>query len=159
MKLKNISKYIAPSSKVVMTIIVFLFVVHILQAITIELSLEISRMFVKTKRDISLVEPTKQLSEDEKKQRRIHHSGKNFLPDGTIHLIHRPGRTPGRFDEPVKIQIHDVNDTLIWQGPANENPYEYLSWSDQGSRNYRIYRRHFTERQMKNVQMITMKTK
>ena len=161
MKLKNISKYIASSSKVIMTIVIFLFVVHIMQAITIELSYEISRMLVKTKRDLSAVETTKQLSEVEKRLRRIRRSGKNFLPDGTIHLTHRPGRTPGRFDEPEKIQIHDANDVLIWQGLESENPYEYLYWSDQRSRPYALYRgrfterQSFTERQMKNIQMIT----
>ena len=155
MKLKNISKYVASSSKVVMTIIVFLFVVHILQAITIELSSEISRMLVKTKRDLSAAEQTKQLSKAEKKQRRIHRSGKNFLPDGTIHLTYRQEKTPGLFDEPDKIQIHDANDVLIWQGLESENPYEYLYWSDQRFRPYRMYRGNFTERQMKNIQMIT----
>lgn len=155
MKLKNISKYVASSSKVIMTIIVFLFVVHILQVITMELSIEISRMLVKTKRDLSAVEPKRELSETEKRLRRIHGSGKNFLPDGTIHLTYRQGRTPGRFDEPEKVQIYDVNDVLIWQGLESENPYEYLSWSDQRFRPYTMYREHFNERRMKNLQMIT----
>ena len=155
MNLKNISKYVASSSKVIMTIVIFLFVVHILQIITIELSYEISRMLVKTKRDISAVEATKQLSDTEKRLRRTHRSGKNFLPDGTIHLTYRQELTPGRFDEPEKIQIHNANDTLIWQGLASENPYEYLSWSDQRFRPYRMYHGNFTERQMKNMRMIT----
>ena len=155
MNLKNTSKYVASSSKVIMTIIVFLFAVHILQIITIELSSEISRMLVKTKRDLSAAEQTKQFSEAEKKLRRIHRSGKNFLPDGTIHLTYRQEKTPRRFDEPGKIQIHDVNDVLIWQGPDNKNPYEYLSWSDQRFRPYALYRGRFTERQMNELQMIT----
>ncbi|MBW8038871.1 MAG: hypothetical protein FVQ85_02595 [Planctomycetes bacterium] len=155
MKLKNISKYIAPSSKVVMTIVIFLFVVYILQVITIELSDEISRMLVKTKRNLSTAESTKQFSKAEKRLRRIYRSGKNFLPDGTIHLTYRRGRTSGRFDEPEKIQIYDVNDVLIWQGLENENPYEYLSWSDQRFRPHTSYHRHFTRLEMNNIQMIT----
>jgi hypothetical protein len=155
MEPKNISKYTATSSKVIMTIIVLLFAVHILQLITIELSSEISRMLVKRQRNLSAAEPTKQFSEAEKRQRRIHRSGKNFLPDGTIHLTHRQERTPGRFDEPEKIEIYDANDVMVWQGSANENPYEYLSWSDQRFRPYAVYRGHFNERQMKNIQMIT----
>jgi len=154
MKLKNISKYAASSSKVVMTIVIFLFAVHILQIITVELSSEIYRMLTKTKREISAAEETKQLSDAEKRLRRIHLSGKNFLPDGTIHLTSSKERTPGLFDEPEKIQIHDANDVLIWQGPESENPYEYLSWSDQRSRPYTIYFR-LTDKQMKNIQMIT----
>jgi len=154
MNLKNISKYVASSSKVIMTIIVFLFAVHILQIITIELSSEIYRMLTKTKPDRAAAEPAKQLSEAEKKLRRIHRSGKNFLPDGTIHLIYSHGRTPGRFDEPRKVQIYDVNDVLIWQGPESENPYEYLSWSDQRFRPYRYYG-DLTERRMNELQMIT----
>jgi hypothetical protein len=154
MNLKNISKYAASSSKVIMTIIVFLFAVHILQIITIELSSEIYRMLTKTKPDRAAAEPAKQLSEAEKKLRRIHRSGKNFLPDGTIHLIYSHGRTPGRFDEPRKVQIYDVNDVLIWQGPESKNPYEYLSWSDQRFRPYRYYG-DLTERRMNELQMIT----
>lgn len=156
MNLKNISKYIAPSSKVIMTIVTFLFVISILQIITIELSSEISRMLTKTKRDLSAAESTIQLSEAEKRLRRIHRSGKNFLPDGTIHLTHRQEKTPGRFDEPEKIQIHDVNDTLIWQGLESEYPYEYLSWSEQRFRPYRLYHGDLTERRMNELQMITL---
>ncbi len=137
-----------------MTIIVFLFVVHILQIITVELSSEIYRMLTKTKRDVSAVEPTKQLSDAEKRLRRIHRSEKNFLPDGTIHLIYSHGRTPGRFDLPEKIKIHDANDALIWQGFKNENPYEYLTWS-QKFRPYRLYHGDLTERRMNELQMIT----
>jgi len=154
MNLKNISKYVASSSKVIMTIIVFLFAVHILQIITIELSSEIYRMLTKTKPDRAAAEPTKQLSDTEKELRRIHYSVKNFLPDGTIHLTYSLGRTPGRFDEPGKVQIYDVNDVLIWQGPESENPYEYLSWSDQRFRPYRYYG-DLTERRMNELQMIT----
>ena len=154
MNLKNISKYAASSSKVIMTLVIFLFVVHILQVITMELSVEISRMFVKTKHDLSPVESTKQLSEAEKELRRIHSSGKNFLPDGTIHLTYKE-RTPSRFEEPEKVQIHDANDILIWQGPESENPYEYLSWPDQRFHPYRIYHGDFTERRINELQMIT----
>ena len=155
MNRKNIAKYVASSAKVIMTIIVFLFAVHILQIITVELSSEIYRMLTKTKRDVSAVEPTKQLSEAEKRLRRIHYSGKNFLPDGTIHLTYSQGRTPGRFDLPEKVQIYDVNDVLIWQGPESENPYEYLIWSDERFRPYRLYHGNFTERRMNELQMIT----
>jgi len=155
MNLKNISKYVASSSKVIMTIIVFLFAVHILQIITVELSSEIYRMLTKTKRDLLAAEATKQLSDVEKRLRRIHYSVKNFLPDGTIHLTYRQGRTPGRFDEPEKVQIYDVNDALIWQGPESENPYEYLIWSDERFSPYRMYHGNFTERQMDELRMIT----
>ncbi len=137
-----------------MTIVIFLFVVSIMQDIAIELSSEIARMLGKRQRDISQVQPI-QISEAEKRLERIHHSGKSFLPDGTIHLTHRLGRTPGRFDEPEKIQIYDANDTLIWQGFESENPYEYLSWSDQRFNPYRIYYGDLTERQMNELQMIT----
>jgi len=155
MNIKNMSKYAASSLKVIMTIIVFLFAVHILQIITIELSSEIYQMLTKTKRDLLAAEATKQLSDTEKRLRRIHHSGKNFLPDGTIHLTSVRGRTPGRFDEPVKIQIHDENDVLIWQGLINENPYEYLTWSDQRFRPYTMHHQHFTDRRMNDLKIIT----
>ncbi len=151
MKLKNISRYVAPSSRVVMTIVIFLFVVSILQGIAIEVGYEITRMLTETKRKRPPAEPTKELSEAEKKLWRIRRSGKNFLPDGTIHLTYRVGLTPGRKGEPEKVQIYDANDTLVWQGPANENPYEYLSWSDA-----QRFRRHlFTDKSLKRIQMIT----
>lgn len=154
MELKNISKYLASSSKVIMTIIVLLFAVHILQFTTIELSSEIYRMLAQEQHHVSADEPKKQLSETEKRLQRIYHSEKNFLPDGTIHLTYQE-RAPGQFDEPAKIQVYDANDVLIWQGPESENPYEYLSWSDQRFHPYRLYHGDFTEKQMKNIQMIT----
>ena len=147
MKLKNISKYVAPSSRVVMTIVIFLFVVSILQGIIIQ----IERTFAHAKERPATTKPETELTQEEKRLNRIRNSAKEFLPDGTIHLIHKPRRTPGRMDEPETEQIYDANDNLLWEGPGNKRPYEYLSWAKQS----RDFGENFTQQQMKQIQMIT----
>jgi len=143
MKLKNDSKYIATPAKIFMTVFIVLVAVSILQGII----LEIERTF----RFSATTKPKAELTEEEKRIDRIRSSAKEFLPDGTIHLVHKPRRTPGRMDESEIEQIYDANDDLLWEGPTEDQPYEYLSWAEQ------IHRFHegFTLWSLKQIQMIT----
>ncbi len=150
MKLKNNLKYIATSAKVFMTVLIVLIAVSILQGII----LEIERTFTHAKQRPATTKPETELTQEEKRLNRIRNSTREFLPDGTIHLIHKPRRTPGRMDEPEidEIeQIYDANDNLLWEGPIDKRPYEYLSWSKQ----LRGFGKNFTQQQMKQIQMIT----
>jgi len=73
------------------------------------------------------------------------------LPDGTIHLVYRLKRIIGqKTAESEIVQIYDTNDKLLWEGPRNKKPYEYLSWSEQLPE----YRTGFTWQMMKQLQMI-----
>ncbi len=143
MKLKSNLKYIATPAKIFMTAFVVLIAVSILQGII----LEIERTF----RLSATTKPKAEFTQEEKRLNRIRESAKEFLSDGTIHLVHKPRRTPGRMDESEIEQIYDANDDLLWEGPGNKRPYEYLSWANQ----LRRYRDGFTREQMKQTQMIT----
>ena len=143
MKLKISLKHIATPTKIFMTVLIVLLAVLILQGIILEIE-RTFRVSITTK-------PKAELTEEEKRIDRIRSSSKEFLPDGTIHLIHKPRRTPGRVDEFEIEQIYDVNDNLLWEGPSDKRPYSYLSWSKQ----LRGYRGGFTQQQMKQMQMIT----
>jgi len=142
MKLKNNLKYIATPSKVFMTVLIVLIAVSILQGII----LEIGRTF----RFSATTKPKAEFTQEEKRLNRIRNSTREFLPDGTIHLIHKlTRRTPGRMDETETEQIYDTNDNLLWEGPDNKKPYRYLSWDK------RLRRYGFTRERMKQIQMIT----
>jgi len=143
MKLKSSLKYIATSAKVFMTVLIVLIAVSILQGII----LEIERTF----RLSATTKPKAELTQEEKRLNRIRNSAKEFLPDGTIHLVYNLGYTPTRMDMPAREQIYDVNDNLLWEGLSDKRPYEYLSWAKQ----LRRYREGFTRQQMKQTQMIT----
>jgi len=70
------------------------------------------------------------LSEAEQSQRKIYRAAKQFMPDGTIHLLehvdNKPTRTPS---EQVKIYDRELN--LLWEGKEPEAPYSYISWCRQ----------------------------
>ena len=158
MKLGQLSKYAAMPARIVTTVVVFLFIVAALQTITLEVSYEISKMLRPLRRRTRPVQETvqpvaKEPTEQEKRLTRIRNSSKQFLPDGTIHLVHNLGYTLGRMDIPAKEQIYDVNDNLLWEGPAKDSPYKYLSWPTRNNRRYTIMER-FNGRQMKQMQMI-----
>jgi hypothetical protein len=144
MKLKNSLKYIATSAKVFMTVLIILIAVSILQGIIFEIE--------RTFRLSATTKPKAEFTQEEKRLNRIRNSTREFLPDGTIHLIHKlTRRTPSRMDETETEQIYDTNDNLLWEGPSDKRPYEYLSWANQLRRN----RDGFTREKMKQTQMIT----
>jgi len=147
MKLKNNLKYIATSAKVFMTVFIVLIAVSILQVIIIQIELT----FAHVKQRPATTKPEAELTQEEKRLKRIRNSTREFLPDGTIHLVHKLTRAPGRMDESEIEQIYDANDDLLWEGPTEDQPYEYLSWAEQ------IHRFHegFTLQRMKQIQMIT----
>ncbi|MHC4172483.1 MAG: hypothetical protein ACYTBX_01490 [Planctomycetota bacterium] len=146
MKLKNNLKYIATPARVFMTVYIVLIAVSILQSICIE----IEQTYTREKRFTAKEKPEAEFTQEIKRLSRIRNSTKEFLPDGTIHLVHEPRRTQGRMDESEIEQIYDANDDLLWEGPGNKRSYEYLSWASQ----LRRYSEGFTREEMKQIQMI-----
>jgi hypothetical protein len=147
MKLKNDLKYIATPAKVFMTVLILLIAVLILQGIIIATE----DIFTIAKHRQIMAKSEEELTQEEKRISRIRDSSKEFLPDGTVHLVYRPKRTLGQTDESETAQIYDANDNLLWQGPHNKSPYEYLSWTKQ----IRSYGEGFTQQRAKNIQMFT----
>lgn len=144
MKIDNKFQYIARPAKVFMTALIILIAVSILQGICIA----IENSYARKKRFKDEEKLKAELSQEEKRQERIRRSSKEFLPDGTIHLIDRVEHISGRKD---KVQIYDVNDNLLWEGPSDKKPYEYLSWAER----LRSYGGVFSQQDMKRTQAIT----
>jgi len=144
MKIKNKFQYIAKPAKVFMTALIILIAVSILQGICIE----IEQTYARKKQFATEEKSEAELSQEDKRQDRIRRSAKEFLPDGTIHLIDRVEHISGRMD---KVQIYDVNDNLIWEGQSDKKPYEYLSWAEE----LRRYGNVFSRQDMKRTQAIT----
>jgi hypothetical protein len=145
MKLKISLKHIATPTKIFMTVLIVLLAVSILQSII----LQIEQTFAHAKQRLVTTKPKVKLTQEEKRIDRIRQSEKKFLPDGTIHLVHKPRRTPTRMDEPDIEQIYDANDNLLWEGPHNRRPYRYLYWAMQ------LRRSGFNRERMKQMQMLT----
>jgi hypothetical protein len=144
MKLKNKFQYIATPAKVFMAVLIILSLLSILQGIC----KEIEGTYSRTKRLTAEEKPEAELTEEEQRIDRIKSSTKEFLPDGTIHLINRLEHIS---DRKYQEQIYDSNDNLLWEGPSDKRTYEYLSWPKQ----LRRYSEGFYKEQMKDVRMIT----
>ncbi len=151
-------KYISAPVKIFMTVLIILIGVHILQVIIIEAAIIFAH-----KEHIKMetpAEPKKELSEQKKRTDRIRNSAKEFLPDGTIHLVYKPGRKRYIYDSgdwqremnaQEKVEIYDANDNLLWDGPIKDRPYKYLSWAEPPS----PHRDAIDERRLKETLMIT----
>jgi len=145
MKPKDSLKYVAGPSKIFTTVLVLLIAVGILQSIIIQ-----TAMFWKTPSRAEPAKPEK-ISEEEKHLEKIRYSSKQFLPDGTIHLVHEFSDTPNLSDDEQKQQeVYDTNGSLLWSGLEKNRPYEYLSWTT-------VPRGHdvFAEWRMKQIYTIT----
>ncbi len=147
MRLKNNLKYIVTPAEIFTTALILLLALLIVQGIIISTE----DIFTRTKYTPATMKPEAELTQEEKRISRIRNSAKEFLPDRTIHLVYAPKRTPGQVDGSEMVQIYDINDNPLWEGPRNRKPYEYLSWSEQ----LREYRVGFTQQRMKQLQMIT----
>ncbi len=144
MKIKNKLQYIATPGKVFMTALIILLLLSILQGI----SIGIENMFILAKRRPIQTKSDKELTQEEERIERISKSRKEFLPDGTIHLIHRVEHIS---HQKYREQIYDVNDNLLWEDLNKNKPYEYLPWAER----LQSYREVFTQQRMKQIQMIT----
>lgn len=137
--------FLTGPAKVFMTILILLFALWIFQFIIVETE----RTFAFTR--IQEPKPMVELTQEEKRINRIRDSEKEFLPDGTIHLINELKGTPNQTDESKIVQIYDTNDNLLWQGQRNKISYEYLSWAE--SLDTHSYDKIFTLQEMKQIQM------
>ncbi|MCJ7728472.1 MAG: hypothetical protein MUO27_01105 [Sedimentisphaerales bacterium] len=74
-----------------------------------------------------------------------HIASKLFLPDGTMHLVHRKDtlRNDDYTDDYTKEKITDVNGTFLWQGIHRDRPLKYLAWAS--------FAQNFSERQMQSM--------
>lgn len=146
MKLKNVLPYIAGPGRVFLSILIVLIVISFLQAIALE-----AISFLAFTKHAAATKSETELTENEKKIKRLRSSLKEFLPDGTLHLVDGPWFESGQFGKPGTERIYDTNDNLLWEGPSDKRPYEYLSWAKPQRR----YSEAFEVMQMKQMQMLT----
>ena len=114
MRLNHTIRYISLPSRVLMYLVIFLAGLMFLQYILPGIIMIIPP--ARTPPDLPEQEPT----ESELQQKRISNSRKEFLPDGTVHLLcyAKDG-----------YEVRDVNSNVLWKGKHNDDiPYKYLSW-------------------------------
>lgn len=148
MKLIDSSKHVAGPARVVSTVLILLIAVGILQGIIIQ----IATVLTIKKYESAITKPEEELSEAEKHLQKMLYSAKQFLPDGTIHLVYTLPDTPtlSAVDQKQE-EVYDANGRLLWSGLEENRPYEYLSWTKVGLN----YREGFDEQRMKQIHSIT----
>jgi len=155
MKTLGVLKYLARTSTVIMTLLVMLVAVTIVQAITFSIASE-----MRSKRDRrarfrrQFEKRQEQLSEQDKRLRIGQDSTKVFLPDGTVHLLYTPKTLPPAREEAKVVEVYDVNLNLLWQGPKDENPHEYLSWYQMRSDDHHWRGDRVTRKLLNRIQTI-----
>ncbi|MDY0356814.1 MAG: hypothetical protein RBR19_13105 [Sedimentisphaerales bacterium] len=151
MNAKNPIHYIARAAGVFMATLLVLLLVVAVQAITFE----VASVFW-TATPASSTEPKQELTLEQARTQRITLARKEFLLDGTLHLVTESGRdrwqllrASNPLDTPMgQEQVYDVNDRLLWDGPPKERPYDYLSWAQDTRRDSLTYQR------MRNLQQL-----
>jgi hypothetical protein len=116
MQLKHTIKYVSHPAAVLMTLTMSLVILAIMQLIIVRL---IVGWPVVSRWEES---PEQELTEAQKQLKRIANAGKQFLPDGTLHLSQTTHTQRGG----STVKVRDVNDNLLWSGPAEDLPYQYL---------------------------------
>ena len=154
MTLKNNLKYIATPSKIITTTVIILSAIYILQAFAIAISMEMDGKARKKASKQVVKEPEKELTEEEKKLEIIKSTQKRFLSDGTLFHVKYPERryfSDGIRYESIKMKIYDEDTNPLWEGPANNNPYDFISWLDKSTG----FNTHINYSRLKTYKMIT----
>jgi len=131
MKTNSPIQSIATPARVVMTTLLVLFAVAVVQMSLMEISRVLWARF--PARPASTTE--QELTSEQQRIQRIRNARKEFLPDGTLHLVAPIGRPRYKaFYEPdspaTQVQVYDANDHLLWDGQGKESPYHYLAWAE-----------------------------
>lgn len=131
MQVKSLFQPVARSSRIFMTTFLILLVVAFVQTVIVEI---IPLLWTHDSAPAAPA-PTEEPTAEEQTIQRILRARKEFLPDGTLHLVTekdvRGLRVAGQlYDAPAEvIEIYDINNTRLWAGPPTESPYHYLSWA------------------------------
>jgi len=129
MSQNNLIKYVSVPGKTIMVFMILLAATAFLQ---LAVPAIINGLFLGEKAmQPSAPEETKLVT----RQERIHKSEKEFLPDGTIHLVYRvpPAKDDQRRDTDFSeyrqrtVKVYDANDTLIWSGDYSNRPFPLYS--------------------------------
>ncbi len=136
MSLKNNLKYIATPSRIIITGLILLAVIHIIQLFAFQISMEIERNWL-SKSKQKRQSPINNLTKEEKELEGIRNLAKKFMPDGTVLLVKvgNPGRrmyfhydNNNKIDDNATTTIYDKDCKLLWEGKYKDKPYSYLQW-------------------------------
>jgi hypothetical protein len=130
---RNILAYIARPAQAVIALILIMFVVLFAQILVTQV------IWIYT-----YEKPSPPVLPDDP-QWKIHRASKLFLPDGTLHLVHRIDTL--RNDDYTKEEITDVNNNVLWQGISKERPFKFLTWASWIDR--------YNERQMQYMSSLS----
>ena len=115
MRMRNPIRHVATPARVFMTLVVLLIAVAICQLF----ALESAQTFVVK------APAQEELTEEQERAEKLRLAAREFLPDGTLHLV--AGDEPR--DLPAHEEVYDANGTLLWAGPPKQRPYQYLPWA------------------------------
>ena len=146
MKIQDCAKHAVTPARIFVTCLIILIAVAILQIVAVEIWGVLASTRLRTR--LLAIEAKEQLSEDQIRTRRIRDAAKEFLPNGSIHLVSRLRPVSTESDT---LRVFDTNDNLLWEGPHDDQPYEYLSWASD----LHGYGQGFGQRQMRETQIIT----
>jgi len=104
MKLENLTKYISTPAEILVTLTIFLIAVLIIQVAII------GTVDVFGSSEEWTGPPEPEMTEAQKKRWCINGMKKEFLPDGTIHLI----ETIKEEGKLAVVNVYDANETLLW---------------------------------------------
>jgi hypothetical protein len=125
---KTIVKWVRPA-QVVMALVVCMVLLMICQNITYEIGIARVRRVFEARRVQSLA-----TSEPNRMQRDLRDSSREFLFDGTPILAKQTVEpTTGQVRT---VRVADPNNRELYNGPPDKNPYTYISWFRQNSRDY-----------------------
>ena len=130
MNLNQCIRGIAQPTKGFTTLVILLVAIGIVQIIAIESSW----VLFASPFHFTPAPARPELTEEQARQQQIQYARKEFLPDGTLHLVTGVGGPRhieyfGLRRSPAQEHVFDVNDQLLWEGPTKERPYAYLSWA------------------------------
>jgi hypothetical protein len=128
MKIKKISRYFATPAKIVMSLFIILFAVICLQIFALATSIAIEASRQRESQEKLKEKKPVQLTDQQKRIKRISNSAEYILPDGSIHLIYTPNASSESREKGKERVIYDVNDQIIWQGRSVDIPFNYLDW-------------------------------
>jgi len=122
MKKDRIIKIAGIFSKVFVTVLIMLLIIHMLQFMT----MEIYRVFTYNKMYQS-VSQKQDLSPEKQRLERIKRSAKHLTTDNKILLVY--SLRDSAIQNASDVNIYDTDQNLLWQGERDDIPYSILSWS------------------------------
>ncbi len=129
MKLKDATIYISAPAAVVTILVTMLFAVGIAQIATVEITHELTRgsLPVQESPPVATTPAGTSTTPEKELQKLLRNARKEFLPDGTVHLI-RVVKYDYESPEEV-IEVFGIKGKVLFEGKRGDMPFEYITWA------------------------------